>query len=113
MDTMRNNTIAPPQRQVAQPRVLPKQEPPWHVILLNDDHHTFRYVVEMLEDVFGHSIELGFQMATEVHETGRVIVATVHKELAELRQEQIHLYKPRQPYPDCKGQMKAIIERSE
>jgi ATP-dependent Clp protease adaptor protein ClpS len=113
METIRSSTIAPPQRQVAQPRMLPKQEPPWHVILLDDDHHTFRYVVEMLEDIFGHSTETGFKMATEVHETGRVIVATVHKELAELRQEQIHLYKPRQPYPDCKGQMKALIERSE
>jgi ATP-dependent Clp protease adaptor protein ClpS len=93
--------------------MLPKQEPPWHVILLNDDHHTFRYVVEMLEDIFGHSVEVGFQMASEVHEAGRVIVATVHKELAELRQEQIHEYQPRQPYPDCKGQMKSVIERSE
>jgi ATP-dependent Clp protease adaptor protein ClpS len=52
-------------------------------------------------------------MASEVHEAGRVIVATVHKELAELRQEQIHEYQPRQPYPDCKGQMKSVIERSE
>ncbi|MFM2167314.1 MAG: hypothetical protein RIS79_1685 [Verrucomicrobiota bacterium] len=113
MQTIRNATIAPPKRQVAQPRVLPQQEPPWHVILLDDDHHTFRYVVEMLEDIFGHPVEIGFKMATEVHESGRVIVATVHKELAELRQEQIHFYKPRQPYQDCKGQMKAVIERSE
>ena len=113
MKTIRSGTITPPQRQVAQPRMLPKQEPPWHVILLDDDHHTFRYVVEMLEDIFGHSVKTGFKMATEVHETGRVVVATVHKELAELRQEQIHLYKPRQPYPDCRGQMRAVIERSE
>jgi ATP-dependent Clp protease adaptor protein ClpS len=115
MDSVRSATLAPPppKRQVVKPRPLPRQEPPWHVILLNDDHHTFRYVVEMLEDIFGHSMELGHQMATEVHETGRVIVATVHKELAELRQEQIMQYKPRQPMPDCKGQMRAVIERSE
>jgi ATP-dependent Clp protease adaptor protein ClpS len=106
-------TIAPPpKRQVEQPRMLPQQEPPWHVILLDDPNHTFRYVVEMLEDIFGHSIELGFKMAEEVHESGRVIVATVHKELAELRQEQIHEYQPRSPYPDCKGHMRAVIERS-
>jgi len=114
METIRSATIAPPpKRQVVQTRPLPKQEPPWHVILLNDDHHTFRYVVEMLEDIFGHSVEVGFQMASEVHEAGRVIVATVHKELAELRQEQIHEYQPRQPYPDCQGQMKSVIEQSE
>lgn len=103
----------PPLRQVEQPRMLPKHEPPWHVILLDDDQHTFRYVVEMLEDIFGHPVELGFKMANEVHESGRVIVATVHKELAELRQEQIHLYQPRHPYADCKGQMAAVIEPSE
>ncbi len=115
MEKIRNATIItpPPKRQLTEPIKQPKQEPPWHVILLDDPHHTHRYVVEMLEDIFGHSIELGFKMAEEVHETGRVIVATVHKELAELRQQQIHEYKPRQAYPDCKGQMRATIERSE
>lgn len=106
-------TLPPLRRQVAQPQMLPRQEPPWHVILLDDDQHTFRYVVEMLEDIFGHPVELGFKMANEVHESGRVIVATIHKELAELRQEQIHLYQPRHPYSDCKGQMMAVIEPSE
>ncbi|MBL9130688.1 MAG: ATP-dependent Clp protease adaptor ClpS [Verrucomicrobiaceae bacterium] len=114
MPHVRNATIAPPpKRQVAQPQMLPKQEPPWHVILLDDNNHTFRYVVEMLEDIFGHSVELGFKMAEEVHESGRVIVATVHKELAELRQQQIHEYQPRLPYPDCKGHMQSVIECSE
>jgi ATP-dependent Clp protease adaptor protein ClpS len=106
-------TAPPPKRQVEQSKPLPRQEPPWHVILLDDNEHTFRYVVEMLEDIFGHSIETGFKMAEEVHENGRVIVATVHKELAELRQQQIHEYKPRQPYGDCKGQMRSVIEPSE
>jgi ATP-dependent Clp protease adaptor protein ClpS len=115
METIRNATITapPPKRQVTQPKQQPRYEPPWHVILLDDPHHTHRYVVEMLEDIFGHSIELGFKMAEEVHDNGRVIVVTVHKELAELRQQQIHEYKPRQPYADCEGHMRATIEPSE
>jgi ATP-dependent Clp protease adaptor protein ClpS len=105
-------TIMPQKRQLEQPKQLPQQEPSWHVILLDDDDHTFRYVVEMLEDIFGHSVEVGFRMAEQVHENGRVIVATVHQELAELRQQQIHEYKPRQPYDDCHGQMRALIEQA-
>jgi ATP-dependent Clp protease adaptor protein ClpS len=101
------------------PKVLPppktkpapvEPEPLWHVILLNDNEHSFSYVVQMLSDIFGHPPERGFEMAMEVHEKGRVIVVTVHKELAELRQEQIHEYGPDSTIPECKGSMKADIE---
>ena len=87
-----------------------KPEPLWHVILLNDDFHSFEYVVEMLATIFGHDIEKGFKMAKDVDENGRVIVATVHKELAELRQEQIHEYGPDPLIPECAGSMRADIE---
>ncbi len=103
----------PPKRQLEQPKLLPQQEPPWHVILLNDDEHTFRYVIEMLEDIFDHRIEVGNELAERLDENGRVIVATLHQELAELRQQQIHEYQPRQPYEDCHGQMRALIEPAE
>lgn len=103
----------------AKPKVLPppkkkpapvEPEPLWHVILLNDDEHTFTYVIQMLTSIFGHSIERAAEMAINVHENGRVIVATVHKELAELRQEQIHEYGPDPDVKDCPGSMRADIE---
>ncbi len=31
-------------------------EPLWHVILLNDDLHSFEYVIEMLASVFGYDL---------------------------------------------------------
>ena len=83
---------------------------PYNVILLDDDDHTYEYVIEMLQAVFGHSVERGYQMAKEVDENGRVICATVHKELAELRLEQIHDYGPDPRLPKCKGSMSASIE---
>ncbi len=114
---------APPkQPRVApqQPRALPQtsppaMEPPWHVILLNDDFHTYRYVIEMLHDIFGHPHELGWRMAEEVDQKGRVIVATVHKELAELRKEQIEEYgpDPAESNPAKQVSMRAEIEPSE
>jgi ATP-dependent Clp protease adaptor protein ClpS len=85
-------------------------EPLWNVILLNDDEHSFQYVINMLADIFAHPPSKGFDMATEVHETGRVICATVHKELAELRQEQIHEYGPDPSIPESKKSMRADIE---
>lgn len=103
-----------PQKPLAQPRRSPPaQEPPWHVILLDDDVHTHDYVIEMLGVIFGHAPELALKMAREVNASGRVIVATVHKELAELRQQQIVEYGPDRRVPECQCSMGAIIERAE
>lgn len=82
----------------------------YHVILLNDDEHTFEYVIDMLCKLFGHSTQMAHQMALEVHRTGRVIVATLHKEAAELRQEQIQNHGADRLVASCKGSMKAAIE---
>lgn len=99
----------------ARPRGKPKPkrpdpEPLWHVILLNDDDHTYDYVIEMLQSIFGYDIEKGFKMACEVDQNGRVIVVTCHKELAELRQEQIHEYGPDPRSKGSKGSMRAEIQ---
>jgi ATP-dependent Clp protease adaptor protein ClpS len=77
---------------------------------MDDNQHSFTYVIDMLCALFSHSKEVAFRMAIEVDEKGRVIVATVHKELAELRQEQIHEYGPDPIIQDCPGSMRAEIE---
>ena len=105
--------VAPHQPRVQPLTAPPALEPPWHVILLDDAVHSFDYVIEMLNVIFGHSSELGKRMADEVNERGRVIVATVHKELAELRQLQIEEYGPDPRVPECKVSMRATIECSE
>lgn len=111
--TPRRPLVAPSRPRALPQTAPPALEPPWHVILLDDDCHTFEYVIEMLFVIFGHSKELGRRMADEVNENGRVIVATVHKELAELRQLQIEEYGPDPRIPACKVSMRAIIECSE
>jgi ATP-dependent Clp protease adaptor protein ClpS len=104
---------SPPRVAPVQPQQLPDQEPPYHVILYDDDEHTYEYVIEMLQGIFGYPLEKGFQLAKEVDKSGRVIVATVHKELAELRQEQIQEFGPDPRLPKCKGSMSASIEPAE
>jgi ATP-dependent Clp protease adaptor protein ClpS len=90
-----------------------KKQPPYHVILFNDEDHTFDYVIEMLKKLFGHPEPKGFQMAHEVHTKGRVVVDTTSRERAELKRDQIHAYGPDHRLERCKGSMSASIEPSE
>jgi ATP-dependent Clp protease adaptor protein ClpS len=88
-----------------------KRQPPYNVVLLDDDEHTYDYVIRMLQELFAHPFETAYLMAVEVDTTGRVIVLTTTKEHAELKQDQIHAFGP-DPLSSrpCKGSMTAIIE---
>ena len=84
--------------------------PPYNVVLLDDDEHSFEYVIVMLKAIFGHPPEKGYRMAMEVHTTGRVVVATTHLEQAELMRDQIQSFGPDPFIPRCKGSMSATVE---
>ncbi len=103
-------TITLPEEQTEQ---VTKRQPPYHVILLNDDDHTYQYVIHMLQALFGHTPETGFEMAKEVDSKGRVIVDTTSRERAELKQDQIHAFGPDPLIERCKGSMSAEIEPAE
>jgi len=84
--------------------------PQYHVVLHDDNDHTYDYVIEMLMQIFKHSREKAFQMACEVDAHGRVVVDTTTKERAELKRDQIHAYGPDWRIPHCQGSMSATIE---
>ena len=44
--------------------------PPFNVVLLDDDDHSYEYVIMMLKKIFGHPIEKGYVMAQEGDATG-------------------------------------------
>ena len=90
-----------------------KYQPPYHVILLNDDDHTYDYVIVMLKDLFGHPLEKGFELAKEVDRSGRAVVLTTTREHAELKVDQIHAYGPDPNIERCKGSMSAVAEPAE
>lgn len=87
-----------------------RRQPPYHVILHDDNDHSFAYVIIMLKILFGHPEEKGFELAKEVNDTGRVIVLTTSLELAELKRDQIHSFGPDPSIPRCAGSMSASIE---
>ena len=101
----------PERHQRAEKRA--KRQPPYHVILWNDDDHSYEYVIKMLMVVFGHPPEKGFMMAAEVDAQGRVIVLTTTREHAELKRDQIHAYGKDELIAGCKGSMSATIEPAE
>lgn len=84
--------------------------PQWQVVLLDDDEHSYEYVIDMLGQLFGHSLETAFEMAQTVDRSGRVVVDTTTRERAELKQEQIHEYGPDWRILGCAGSMSAEIE---
>jgi ATP-dependent Clp protease adaptor protein ClpS len=77
----------------------PKKEPKFHVLIWNDDEHTFQYVVELLKSLFGYPEERGWQLARQVDSTGRAIVYTSSLERAEVKRDQILAFGP-DPYAD-------------
>ena len=87
-----------------------KKLPPFNVVLLDDDDHTYDYVISMLRSIFGHTEERAFELAKEVDSAGRVIVLTTHREHAELKRDQIHAWGSDWRIEACKGSMSATIE---
>lgn len=100
------------------PLTQPKQKserktrglPPYNVVLLDDDDHSYEYVILMLRKLFGHSVNKAYGMAQEVDANGRVVVATTNLEHAELKRDQIQNFGPDPLIPRCKGSMFATVE---
>ena len=84
--------------------------PLYHVVLLDDDQHTYDYVIEMLHNLFLIPATEGFRKAVEVDATGRTIVITCELPHAEFGRDQIHGYGPDWRMPQSKGSMSAVIE---
>ncbi len=104
---------APPKERTKQKRKerpITLHLPPYHVVLLDDNDHSYDYVIEMLMRLFGHSLEKAFRMACEVDLTGRVIVETTGKERAELKRDQIRTYGPDWRIEHSPGSMAAVVE---
>jgi ATP-dependent Clp protease adaptor protein ClpS len=60
------------------------------VIVLNDDHNTFDHVAATLARVVpGVSLDRGYRMADEIHNSGRSVVWSGPREPAELYWEQL------------------------
>jgi len=82
----------------------------WNVVLLDDDHHTYDYVIRMVMEIFGKTIEGAFLAACTVDSDGRVVLLTTHKEHAELKRDQVHAFGKDALIAGCAGSMTAVLE---
>ena len=81
----------------------------YHVVLLDDDEHTYDYVIEMLQKLFFLSLEIALQHAIEVDTTGRTVVITCERPQAEFARDQIHGFGADHRMPKSKGSMSAVL----
>ena len=112
-NTGTNAAVATETKKVEKTSTKVQKLPPFNVVLLDDDDHTYDYVVMMLRRVFGHPEPRGFQLARQVDSQGRAIVITTHRELAELKRDQVLAFGADPRIPACAGSMTAIIEPAE
>jgi ATP-dependent Clp protease adaptor protein ClpS len=86
--------------------------PLYRVVLLDDDEHTYDYVIEMLQKLFCMSATDAYQHAVEVDSTGRTPVITCELPAAEYARDQIHAYGADWRMEKSKGSMSAVIEKA-
>jgi ATP-dependent Clp protease adaptor protein ClpS len=92
--------------------VVERQEfvPLYSVVLLDDDDHTYDYVIEMLQKIFIFSVDQAYRHAEEVDRAGRTVLITCELPQAEFARDQIHSYGPDWRLPRSMGSMSAVIE---
>lgn len=87
-----------------------EQPRPWNVVLLDDQDHTFDYVIRLVTTLFRRSLGEAEKIAHRVHTQGRAVLLTTHKEHAELKRDQVHAFGRDDLVAECAGAMSAIIE---
>ena len=86
------------------------KSPLYRVVLLDDDDHTYDYVIEMLQKIFIFTGEQALRHAQEVDARGRTVLMTCELPEAEFGRDQIHGYGPDWRLPRSKGSMSAVVE---
>jgi ATP-dependent Clp protease adaptor protein ClpS len=105
--TVTNPTIAKPGAESSGEHA---KTPLYRVVLLDDDDHTYDYVIEMLQKIFIMTGDQALRHAQEVDARGRTVLITCELPEAEFGRDQIHGYGPDWRLPRSKGPMSAIVE---
>ncbi len=100
-------TITTPDIEIRDQQIL---TPLYRVVLLDDDDHTYDYVIEMLQKIFVFSVQEAYRHAEEVDAKGRTVLVTCELPQAEFGRDQVQHYGPDFRLPRSKGSMSAIVE---
>ncbi|MCP3871689.1 MAG: ATP-dependent Clp protease adapter ClpS [Desulfobacteraceae bacterium] len=80
--------------------------PMYKVILHNDDYTTMEFVVEILMNVFGKSLEKATQMMLNIHNKGKEICGIYPRQIAETKVETVHNLASNKGFP-----LKSTLEK--
>ncbi|MFY9727950.1 MAG: ATP-dependent Clp protease adaptor ClpS [Bryobacteraceae bacterium] len=103
---MAKPSISPDTEIVEKERLVPL----YRVVLLDDNDHTYDYVVEMLQKIFVFSLEEAYRHAEEVDRAGRTVLITCELPQAEFARDQIQSYGPDVRLPRSQSSMSAVVE---
>src|SRR5579871_1346149 len=99
---------------ITRPRVDTSGEvaknPLYRVVLLDDDDHTYDYVIEMLQKIFIFTAEQALRHAQEVDSMGRTVLITCELPEAEFARDQVQSYGRDPRLPRSRGSMSAVVE---
>ena len=84
--------------------------PLYRVVLLDDNDHSYDYVIEMLQKLFIFTLDEAFRHAEEVDRCGRTVLITCERPQAEFARDQIHAYGPDPRLERSAGSMSAVVE---
>lgn len=97
-------------REKTDPETRTRRLPPYNVVVLNDEEHTFDYVIELLTKLFAHPLAAAVELTVRIDKTGRAVVYTTHKEKAELKRDQVLGYGADPRMSISKGPLGCYIE---
>jgi ATP-dependent Clp protease adaptor protein ClpS len=103
---MPKTTVAPDTKIIEREQLVPL----YRVVLLDDNDHTYDYVIEMLKKLFIFTNAEAFRHAEEVDHAGRTVLITCERPQAEFARDQIHAYGADWRLPRSKGSMSAVVE---
>lgn len=107
--TAETRTVPVPGRK-DQAAAGPEFEALYNVVLIDDDEHTYQYVIHMLCTLFEAGVEMAYLMARAVDTDGRVIVCTAVRDLARRKRDAIKSFGPDPLLAHSTGSMHAVIE---
>ena len=97
---------------IREPSLTEEREltPLYRVVLLDDDDHSYDYVIEMLQKILVFTLQEAFQHAVEVDTRGRTVLIVCELAQAEFARQQVQGYGPDWRLDRSKGSMTAIVE---
>lgn len=84
---------------LTRPKAQIKKPPMFRVVLHNDDYTTRDFVVDILQNVFGHAEPVAVRIMLQVHTTGSGTAGVFTREIAEMKVRTVETLARQREFP--------------